>query len=146
MAINSSISQGRGGSFVNKNKSFTGSSIIGLEITMPHAQIPNTSATNGILKQTGPSGVLNTLLNMISNHAKLLMHDALGSAMKNSAGNPTSTIWNVWVESDIPSSNKVGAKTLVKQIEQSIRQIPPTKFPNYTFNTVTVAIGKHYDP
>lgn len=145
MTITSTHATGRGGGFVNKNCSFIGSSIICLEIKMPHPQIPNISATNGVRTQTGPNGVLITLLKVIS-LPTLVMYDAVGNAVKDSAGNPTYTVWNIWIKSDIPSNDTIGASAFAQQIEQSIRQIPSDKFPGYTFNTVTVAIGKHYDP
>lgn len=144
MSITSIIAKDRGGDFVNKNLCYLGTSVTSFVITMPVAEIPNKDSRNGIRAETGPDGVLCTLSKIIScpsstiisSDCNIAMYDAVGDAETDQAGNSV-TIWKVWVKG-------IHGNKVAKQIEQSIRNITPEKFPGYTFNTVTVEVGEHY--
>lgn len=151
MSIISMLRKGRGGKFVNKNRCYFEKSITGLVIRMPHPEIPNASSESDIREQTGPDGVLAELLMAISSTATVMMHDAVGDAIKNEAGNPDVTLWNVWVESGIISNSAAesGADNeliaLASQIQERIREISSEELTDYDFGAVTVTLGTHYD-
>ena len=153
MSIRSMIATDRGGDFVNERRSFLGKTITQITVTLPTAQIANTSATSGIRSETGPDGVLNTLMRSVQTEATVVMYDPIGDALAAAGSLPERTEWTLYVEGVYLDSTETDASSneadLALRIQDAIRSIG-TNFSGYDFNhstagnRPTVALGDVY--